>query len=123
MVDMVEIGRPHVSPATAVPNVVKFVGSVVRSIFIVALIAVTWSVSIPQHMSATAFAHLSFGDIVRALIGLAICGGMVVELARPPKDDEGYKAWIFIGIGLAFVWVIFLVLKLALPATASAIVT
>jgi hypothetical protein len=120
---MAESARSQVNPTTAVPSAWKFAGTVVRSVFIVALMAVTWSVSIPQNMSANAIAHLSIGDIVRALIGIAICCGMIVELIRRPKDDEGYKTWVFIGVGLAFVWIIFLVLKLALPTAGNALGT
>jgi hypothetical protein len=123
MVNMAQTGRSQVSPHPPVPNAMKFVGTVVRSVFIVTLMAVTWSVSMPQNISATALAHFSAGDFVRALIGIAVCCGMIVELVRPPKDDEGYKTWVFIGVGLAFVWVIFLVLKLALPTTGNALGT
>jgi hypothetical protein len=120
---MAESGRSQVNPTTAVPRALKFAGTVVRSVFIVTLMAVTWSVSIPQNMSANAIAHLSIGDIVRALIGIAICCGMIVELIRRPKDDEGYKTWVFIGVGLAFVWIIFIVLELALPTAGNALGT
>ena len=120
---MAESARSQVSPTTTVPNVLKLVGWLVRSVFIVTLMALTWSLSMPHNMSLTAIAHYTVGDFVRALIGIAICGGMIVELMRPPKDDDGYKAWVFIGLGLAFVWVIFLALKLALPAAGTPVGT
>ena len=123
MVDIAQTRQPQVTPHSAVPNAMKFVGTVVRSVFIVTLMAVTWSVSMPQNISATALAHFSVGDFVRALIGIAICCGMIVELSRRPKDEEGYKNWVFIGVGLAFVWIIFLVLKLALPTAGNALGT
>jgi hypothetical protein len=112
---MAESGRSQVSPPAEVPNYLRIVGIFVRSVFIVTLIAVTWSISIPQNITATAFAHYSAGDFIRAAIGIAICAGMIVQLVRLPKDDEGYKTWVYIGLGLAFVWAVFTILKLAMP--------
>jgi hypothetical protein len=40
---------------------------------------------------------------------------MMLELLRQPKDVEGYRTWVYIGAGVAFVWFVFATLKLAFP--------
>jgi len=112
---MAESGQSHVDPPAAMPSGLKIVGTLVRSVFIVTLIAVTASISLPEHLTATALAHYSVPDFIRAAIGIAICAGMIVQLIKIPKDDEGHKTWVFIGLGLIFVAAVFTILKLAMP--------
>ena len=92
----------------------KIAGVIARSIFIVTLIAITWSVSIPENMSASALARYSLADYMRIAIGIAMCVGMGVALVRLPKDEAAYKTWTFIGIAIAMIWLIFATLKFAL---------
>ena len=114
MADMVESGRFQ-SRATSnqeVSSSVRVAGALVRSVFIVTLVAVIWSISIPPTMAR--LAHLSTGETMRALLGLALCIGMVRQLLRLPKDAGAYRTWIHIGLALAFVFAVFQGLRMAL---------
>ena len=77
------------------------------------LMAITWSLTMPP--KATGFAHFSAGDFIRVGIGILICIGMTLELIRQPRDVEGYRTWVYIGAGVAFVWLVFAALKWAFP--------
>jgi hypothetical protein len=120
---MAELSRSRIDHTNLTHNALKIIGAVVRSVFIVALMAVTWSISIPHSMSATALAHLSIGDVVRAFIGIVICSGMLAELAKPPREKGDYQTWVYIGLALASAWIVFIVLNLVFAAVAPAAAT
>jgi hypothetical protein len=113
MVDTAPTERSRQGPSARVPKYLRVAGALVRSIFIVSLMAVTWSLTIPP--KATGFAHFSTGDFIRVVIGILICIGMTFELLRRPRDVEGYRTWVYIGAGVAFVWIVFAALKWAFP--------
>ena len=115
MIEMAQTERSQVSPSHPVPSYLKLAGALVRSVFIVTLMAVTWSLTIPSKINAAALAHYSAGDIVQAAIGIAICVGMTVQLFRPPRDAAAYRNWVHIGLGLACVWLVFITLQWAFP--------
>jgi uncharacterized membrane protein YdbT with pleckstrin-like domain len=116
MAETVHTGRLQAQESHHVelPGYVRVSGTFVRSVFIVTLIAITWSISMPS--TVTKFAHFSTGDTVRAIIGLAMCIGMVRQLLRLPKDAGAYRTWVHIGLSLAFVLAVFVSLRLALAA-------
>jgi hypothetical protein len=113
MVETAPTERSRQGTSGRVPKYLKFAGALIRSVFIVTLMAITWSLTIP--LKATGFGHLSTGDFIRVVIGILICIGMMLELLRQPKDVEGYRTWVYIGAGVAFVWFVFATLKLAFP--------
>lgn len=113
MVDTVETGQAWQSSSVQVPKYLRVAGALVRSVFIVTLMAITWSVTIPPN--AIAFARYSAGDFIRVAIGIAICVGMTVQLLKQPRDDDAYRVWVYIGIGLALVWLVFVALRWAFP--------
>jgi hypothetical protein len=94
----------------------RITGLVARTAFIVTFVAVTWWVSVPDYLM-TKGSHLSVGDFAKFAIGIAMCIGMLVQLRRLPKGgDDGYRAWTFIGLVMAFVLIVFAVIKFALPS-------
>jgi hypothetical protein len=113
MVDIDPTVRSRRSSSAQVPKYLRVAGALVRSAFIVTLMAITWSLTIPPTM--TAFARYSTGDFIRVAIGIIICVGLTVELFKHPRDDEGYRTWAHIGIGVAFVVLIFVALQRAFP--------
>jgi hypothetical protein len=113
MVETTPTGRSRQGSSDQVPKYLKFAGALIRSLFIVTLMAITWSLTIP--LNATDYAHFSTGDFIRVVIGILICLGMTLELLRQPRDVEGYRTWVHIGAGLVFVWFVFATLKLAFP--------
>lgn len=113
MVDTAPTRRSRQGSSARVPTYLRVAGALIRSLFIVTLMAITWSLTIP--LKATGFSHFSTGDFIRIAIGILICIGMTFELLRQPKDVEGYRTWVYIGIGVAFVWLVFSALKWAFP--------
>jgi hypothetical protein len=113
MVETAPRGRSRPGSSAPVPKYLRVAGAFVRSLFIVTLMAVTWSLSMP--LKATGFEHFSTGELIRVAIGVLICIGMILELPRQPRDVEGYRTWVFIGAGAAFVWLVFAALKWAFP--------
>jgi hypothetical protein len=113
MVETAPTGRSRQISSARVPKYLRAAGALVRSLFIVTLMAITWSLTIP--LKATGFAHFSTGDFIRVAIGILICVGMTLELLRQPRDIEGYRTWVYIGAGVAFVWLVFAALKWAFP--------
>jgi hypothetical protein len=93
----------------------KIAGTLFRSIFLVAIAIITAWISLPDSLSAAALAHFSAADFVRAAVGVAICAFMAIELFRRPKDDHGYKAWVYIGLALMAVSVFVAAIKVGFP--------
>jgi hypothetical protein len=113
MVETAPTGRSRRGSSARVPKYLRVAGALVRSLFIVTLMAITWSLTIP--LKATDFGRLSTGDFIRVAIGILICMGMTLELLRQPRDVEGYRTWVYIGVGMAFVGLVFATLKCAFP--------
>jgi hypothetical protein len=114
-VDRLASRRSQISSGREVPIGLKIVGVIARAIFIMTFIAVTWRVSVPEDMTDRALAHYTLVDFVRAAIGIAICVGMTLQLARLPRGQDGYKAWTIVGVLMALAWLMFAVLKLVFP--------
>ena len=99
------------APRSNVPAWQRFAGLTLRSIFIVAMIVLTIRVSLPQS-ETIATAYDTPNDLIRLLLGLAICGWLLFLLFRTPRDDVGYRTWLYLGLAavpfamicLAYVW-------------------
>jgi hypothetical protein len=68
-----------------------------RELFIVVLMVVTVRVAHPQIESIWS-AYETSGDLIRMLLGLAVCIWLFVHLFILPKDDEGYRTWLYLGL-------------------------
>jgi hypothetical protein len=88
------------TPASTIPMGLRILTVVLRSVFIGALVAVTVRISMPQSESISTV-HETPGDLVRLALGLAICAWMVVHLFILPKDAEGYRTWLYLGLVVA----------------------
>jgi hypothetical protein len=94
-----------------VPAWQRFAGLTLRSVFIIALVVLTYRVSLPQN-ETIATAYDTPNDLIRLLLGLAICIWLVVQLFRVPRDPAGYRTWFYLGgaavpfaiICLAYIW-------------------
>lgn len=94
----------------------KVAGLAARTSFIATFVVVTWWVSAPDDLMSKGSTHLSAGDFTKFAIGIAMCIGMLVQLRRLPRGGEdGYRAWTFIGLLMAFALVAFLIIKFASP--------
>ena len=77
----------------------RFAGIVLRTIFVGALLVITIRVATPQSETIwTVFDSL--GDVIRVALGLVACIWIVAHLFMLPKDAEGYRTWIYLGLAL-----------------------
>ena len=83
--------------ATAVPGRLRIASMVLRTIFILSLIVVTVHVSIPQNETIWT-AYDTPGDLVRLLLGFAVCVWLAFQLFAVPKDVHAYRTWLYLGL-------------------------
>ncbi|HEY2186328.1 MAG TPA: hypothetical protein VGH39_15160 [Xanthobacteraceae bacterium] len=97
---MVEAPPDATLPRSSVPLHLRVAAIVLRSIFVSALLAITVRVSTPQSETIwTVFDSL--GDVIRLILGLVVCVWIVAHLFMLPKDPEGYRTWVYLGMALA----------------------
>lgn len=85
------------SPGADIPAGLRIVGMVFRTIFIVALVAVTIRVSMPQSETIWTV-YETPGDLIRLALGFAVCVGMVIRLFMVPRDPGAYRTWLYLGL-------------------------
>jgi hypothetical protein len=54
-------------------------------------------VSSPQNETIWS-AYETPGDLVRMALGFAVCLWMLIHLFMLPKDAEGYRTWLYLGL-------------------------
>jgi FtsH-binding integral membrane protein len=88
--------------APGVSPVLRVLGATLRIAFIACLLVLTVRVSMPQNETVWT-AYDTPADLVRLLLGLAVCIWLAVQLFRAPKDANGYRMWTYFGlIGVPF---------------------
>src|ERR1700693_5530302 len=98
-------------PNAKIPAWQQFAGLTLRSVFLIALAFLTFRVALPQN-ETIATAYDTPDDLVRLALGFAVCGWLVFELFRMPRDAGGYRSWLYIGaagvtcavISLSYAW-------------------
>ena len=81
----------------SLPPVIRLAGILFRSIIIILLIVVTFHVAMPQTVSfSTAYERPS--EIIRIGLGLACCLWLFSHIFILPKDADGYRVWMYLGI-------------------------
>ena len=78
------------------PPAVRVAGLAARTLFILTLIAVTARVASPQteHFRSV---YETPGDLIRVVLGFAVCVWLVVHMFILPKDAAGYRTWFYLG--------------------------
>jgi hypothetical protein len=90
------------SPAAKVPAGLRVAGSVLRTIFILALLVVIVLVSMPQNETIWT-AYETPADLVRMALGFAVCCWIAVQLFIMPKDAQALRTWLYLGlVGVPF---------------------
>jgi hypothetical protein len=97
--------------ASNIPNGLRFAAAVLRSVFIIALAVVMFRVSLPQSETIWT-AYDTPGDLIRMLLGFAVCIWLLIQLFRMPEDEAGYRTWLYLGLAavpfalicLVYVW-------------------
>jgi TRAP-type C4-dicarboxylate transport system permease small subunit len=84
------------APDGKIPAWQQFAGLTLRSVFLVALAVLTFRVALPQN-ETIATAYDTPNDLIRLALGFAVCGWLVFELFRLPRDAGGYRSWLYIG--------------------------
>ena len=93
-----ELGRPKDKPAvTEISLRLRLVGATLRTIFILAILLVIVKVSLPQSETIWT-AYDTPADLVRMALGLIVSGWIAVQLFIMPKDAQGYRTWLYLGI-------------------------
>jgi len=92
-----DLARGTKSPASQIPVGMRIAGAILRVVFVVCLSVLTLRVSLPQNETIWT-AYDSPGDLVRLLLGAAVCIWIVVQLFKPPHDVQGYRTWLYFGI-------------------------
>ena len=83
-----------------VPIGLRIAAIALRSIFVGALLVVTVRVSTPQNETIWSVFETP-GDFIRVVLGFLTCVWIVAHLFMLPKDFEGYRTWVYLGLALA----------------------
>ncbi len=75
----------------------RIASNVLRALFIACLLVITLRVSMPQSETIWTV-YDTPGDLVRTVLGLAVCVWLVVQLVTAPKDASHYRTWLYLGL-------------------------
>jgi hypothetical protein len=93
-----ELGRPNDKPVVAeISPRLRFVGAMLRTIFILAILVIIVEVSLPQSETIWT-AYDTPADLVRMALGLMVGVWIAVQLFIMPKDAQGYRTWLYLGV-------------------------
>ena len=84
-------------PASNVTPALRIASIVLRALFIACLLVLTLRVSMPQNETIWTV-YDTPGDVVRLVLGLAVCVWLVVQLFQTPKDAYQYRTWLYLGL-------------------------
>jgi hypothetical protein len=85
------------SPDAAIPIGLRVAATLLRAAFICVVVLITLRVAMPQNETIWT-AYDTPSDLVRLLLGLAVCVWLVVQLFRGPRDAHGYWTWLYLGL-------------------------
>jgi hypothetical protein len=94
------------APVRPIGPPLRIAAIVLRTLFICIVAIVTVRVSRPQNETLWS-AYETPGDIIRLLLGFVVCVWIVAQLFRLPKDEQGYRTWLYLGIVLVPLSLIF----------------
>ena len=96
-----QLGSPNVeTPPSTIPMGLRGLAMALRAVFIGALVVVTVRVSSPQS-ETFASVYENPGDLIRLALGFAVCLWIVIHLFMLPKDAQGYRTWVYLGLVVA----------------------
>ncbi|MGB7098439.1 MAG: hypothetical protein WBD95_06680 [Xanthobacteraceae bacterium] len=85
------------SSSAQIPRGLRIVGTLLRTVFIIALLAVTIRVALPQNETIWT-AYETPGDLIRMALGLMVCIWIGIQLFVVPKDVQAYRTWLYLGL-------------------------
>ena len=87
--------KPDIKPT----NRIWLGGVVARTLFLIILAVVTARVASPQ-IETVRSAFETPGDLIRVVLGFAVCLWLVINIFKLPKDAGAYHTWSYLGVGL-----------------------
>ena len=84
-------------PASDISNALRIAAILLRAIFICTMSALTLRVSMPQSETIWS-AYETPADLVRLILGLALCVWFIYLLFHGPRDAHGYRTWFYLGL-------------------------
>jgi hypothetical protein len=84
-------------PASQGSNGLRIAATLLRTAFILILMALMVRVSLPQSETIWS-AYETPGDLIRLWLGIGVCIWLVVQLFQGPHDAHGYRTWFYLGL-------------------------
>jgi hypothetical protein len=80
-----------------IPPRLRFASTILRTIFIVALVVTIVHVSMPQSETLWTI-YDTPRDLLRLLLGLAAAAWIAAQLLAMPKDLHAHRTWLHVGL-------------------------
>jgi hypothetical protein len=96
---MVQLDAPPDAPlpGSKVWSPVWLAAVALRTLLISLVVLIIVRVSMPQNETIWT-AYDTPGDLVRMMLGFAVCVWLLIQLFRLPKDAGGYRTWLYLGL-------------------------
>ena len=89
---------PEAKPSTGdVSHALRIAALVLRTLFVVLLLALMLRVSMPQSETIWT-AYDTPADLVRLILGLGVCAWLVYQLFQVPRDANSACTWFYLGL-------------------------
>jgi hypothetical protein len=88
---------PAEDHAIEIPNWLRIAGATLRAVFIACLLLIVVRVSMPQNETIWTV-YDTPGDLVRMLLGFAVCVWIAIQLFRAPKDAHSLRTFVYFGM-------------------------
>jgi hypothetical protein len=85
------------SPTEEISLALRLASTLLRIVFICLLVLITFIVSMPQNETIWTVYDTPL-DVVRLLLGVAVCIWLAVQLFKGPRDGPGYRTWLYLGL-------------------------
>jgi hypothetical protein len=77
----------------------KLGGTIARTLFILLFAVLTARVASPQIETLRSLLETP-DDLIRVLLGFAVCVWCVINLFVLPRDAEAYRDWLYLGLAI-----------------------
>ncbi len=82
------------------PSTGVWIGGVtVRTLFLIVLTVLTARVASPQIENIWSVFETP-GDLIRVVLGFAVCVWFIINLFILPKDPGAYRTWLYLGVAV-----------------------
>jgi hypothetical protein len=81
-----------------IPGLLRLTAVVLRAVFLCVLVVITVHVSHPQSETIWTV-HETSGDALRLALGIVASIFLILHIFIMPKDAEGYRIWLYLGLG------------------------